>query len=117
MIIMTNKQAFVKTVAQILNESELSEQALAYWRDLKKQAEAAGKMTESGRNILECMQSGAEDKESFTAKEIGEALQVSGRSVSGSIRKLIQDGLVEKVSQEPVAYGLTAAGKEYQFDD
>lgn len=115
MIIMTNKQAFVKTVAQILNESELSEQALAYWKDLKKQAEASGKMTESGRNILECMQAGEADK--FTAKEIGDALQVSGRSVSGAIRKLIQDGLVEKVSQDPVAYGLTAAGKEYQFDD
>ena len=53
----------------------------------------------------------------FTAKEIGDALQVSGRSVSGAIRKLIQDGLVEKVSQDPVTYGLTAAGKEYQFDD
>ena len=38
------------------------------------------------------------------------------RSVSGSLKKLINDGFVEKVGANPVAYGLTELGKSYEFD-
>ena len=42
---------------------------------------------------------------------------LSGRSVSGSMRKLVTDGYVEKISVNPIAYGLTDLGKDYKFDN
>ena len=36
---------------------------------------------------------------------------VSSRTISGAIRKLVTDGYVEKVGQEPVIYALTEKGK------
>ena len=49
-------------------------------------------------------------------EEIGEGIFMSGRSVSGSMRKLVTDGYVEKVGTNPVCYGLTDTGRDYQFD-
>ena len=53
----------------------------------------------------------------FTSKEIAEALFTSGRSVAGSMRKLVKDGYFEKVGKDPVQYSLTEKGKTYQFDN
>ena len=36
---------------------------------------------------------------------------MTSRRVSGAIRKLVTDGYVEKVSQDPVIYALTEKGK------
>ena len=41
----------------------------------------------------------------FNTKQIGRIL-----------KKLINDGFVEKVGANPVAYGLTELGKSYEFD-
>ncbi len=45
------------------------------------------------------------------AKDIAEGLMMSSRRVSGSIRKLVTDGYVEKIGQDPVIYALTEKGK------
>ena len=55
--------------------------------------------------------------ENFTSKEAAEALFTSGRSIAGSMRKLVNDGYVEKTGKDPVQYSLTEAGKNYQFDN
>ena len=52
----------------------------------------------------------------FKAKDIGEDLGISGRSVSGSIRALVAGGYVEKLGKDPVVYGLTELGKTYDLD-
>ena len=52
----------------------------------------------------------------FTSKEAAEALFTSGRSIAGSMRKLVNDGYVEKAGKDPVQYSLTKAGKSYQFE-
>ena len=49
----------------------------------------------------------------LTSKIIGEGLFMGSRSVSGSIRKLISDGYVEKVGSNPVTYSLTNDGINY----
>ena len=41
---------------------------------------------------------------------------VSSRSVSGAIRKLVNDGFVEKVSTDPVLYSITTKGIEVTID-
>ena len=47
----------------------------------------------------------------WKAKDIAEGLFISSRGVSGAMRKLVTDGYVEKVGQDPVIYSLTEKGK------
>ena len=44
----------------------------------------------------------------FKAKDIGEGLGISSKAVSGSMRKLVKDGYINKVGKEPVIYELNA---------
>lgn len=74
-------------------------------------------ITENGLKILTIMQENYEKYNNvFTSKNIGEFLFMSPRSVSGSMKKLITDGYIEKIGSNPVSYGLTSLGKDYQFD-
>ena len=50
------------------------------------------------------------------ARDIAEGLFVSSRTVSGSMRKLVADGFVEKVGQDPAIYTITEKGKNYNID-
>ena len=45
------------------------------------------------------------------ARDIAEGLFISSRAVSGAMRKLVSDGFVEKVGQDPTIYSLTNNGK------
>ena len=75
-------------------------------------------MTENGQKILSWMQNNVDTMSNvFTSKEAAEALFTSGRSVAGSMRKLVADGYVEKIGKDPVQYALTEAGKNYQFEN
>ena len=49
----------------------------------------------------------------MTAKEIGEGLFMSSRSISGAMRKLITCGYVVRQNANPVMYALTDSGKSY----
>ena len=50
------------------------------------------------------------------ARDIAEGLFVSSRAVSGSLRKLVTDGFVEKVGQDPAIYTITEKGKNYNIE-
>lgn len=50
------------------------------------------------------------------ARDIAEAIAVSSRMVSGAMRKLVEDGYVEKIGQDPVIYKLTEKGIDVVFD-
>ena len=52
----------------------------------------------------------------WKAKDIAEGMFISSRTVSGSIRKLVNDGFVEKVGQDPVIYSITEQGKNIKID-
>lgn len=71
--------------------------------------------TESGLQILEYLQSC--DTTNLKAKDIADGMQVSSRKVSGSIRKLVSDGFVDKYGQNPVIYMLTEKGKNFSIED
>ena len=74
--------------------------------------------TEKGIKILKAMQ---ENKEKylnvFTSKQLGELVAMAPRSVSGSMKKLINQGYVEKKGISPVSYGLTSGGDALQLDN
>ena len=48
-------------------------------------------------------------------QENADGLFISSRTVSGSIRKLVTDGYVEKIGQDPVIYTLTEKGKNKEI--
>lgn len=108
------------TMKQFLDEIEIytkyfSPEASEFYYDLKTKTSKT--FTENGMKILKCMQEHQEKYLNiYTAKQLGELLFMPPRSVSGSIKKLITDGYVEKKSLNPISYGLTDAGKEIKLD-
>lgn len=73
--------------------------------------------TDNGKKILQFMQ---ESKDAFNnlfkAKDIGEQLEISSRTVSGGMRKLVTDGYVEKIGSAPVIYAITTKGESVTFE-
>ena len=70
--------------------------------------------TETGLQILEYLK--AKDVKSLKAKDIADGMEISSRKVSGSIRKLVTDGFVEKYGANPVVYTLTEKGKNFDIE-
>ena len=134
---MTKKETFIKfiDVAIEIAEDEITyinninekynittndyDIAMEFWEDFKNgKVKNSGKMTENGAKLLSWMQENVDKMTNmFTSKEAAEALFTSGRSVAGSMRKLVNDGYVEKTGKDPVQYSLTEAGKNYKFDN
>lgn len=124
---MTSKEAFIEIVQNIFdrpeffaeNDPDKYELATAFWEDFKNgKIKKSGAMTENGRKLLSWMQENVDTMTNlFTSKEAAEALFTSGRSIAGSMRKLINDGYVKKIGKDPVQYSLTEVGKNYQFDN
>lgn len=123
---MKKKDAFIKIVKEKIFDNEddflradyddeTIAAAISYWEDFQKGASSNAKeMTENGAKIIAFMQTAAPE---LTAKEIGEGLFVSGKSIAGSMKKLITDGYVEKVEgSKPIIYVLTEKGKQYNID-
>ena len=125
---MTKKEAFIKIIQTVIfdrtdiyAENYPDEYGLAasFWEDFKDgKVKNSGAMTENGKKLLSWMQENVDTMTNlFTSKEAAEALFTSGRSIAGSMRKLVNDGYVEKTGKDPVQYSLTEAGKNYQFDN
>lgn len=113
----TNRQKFIDEIESILKESHyelLSDEALAYFEELKTGKASVGGITEVGAKILTWLQENTSvGQEYFSAKTIGEGLFTSSRSVSGAARKLIVDGYLMKEGKSPVTYALTPQGREF----
>ena len=116
---MSKKQEFIKVANMLIDQTnfnwEEEADAKAYWDAFTAtKEEDKPEFTDNGKMILKYMQDNA-DKENFKAKDIGEGLFISSRTVSGSIRKLVTDGYVEKIGQDPVIYTLTEKGKNKEI--
>ena len=116
---MTNKEVFIAEIEKITENFEepiplqeaLSEQAYAFFLSLKEEGkEETETLTEKGAEILKYMQSEFKNNNNFTAKAIGEQIEQNSRSVSGSMRKLLSCGYVEKCGEKPIVYKLTEKG-------
>ena len=122
---MTKREAFIKIVEEIFsrpdiyteNYPDIYDLADEYWNEFKNgKAKNSSAITENGQKILSYMQENIEKMSNlFTSKEIAEGLFTSGRSVAGSMRKLVTDGYVEKVGKDPVQYSLTEIGQNYKI--
>lgn len=116
---MTNKEMFIQEIEELLadhcktfGEDGLSESARAYFEQLKATPEKEkAPFTENGAKVLIWMQENYSSYNNILkAKEIGDGLFCSSRTVSGAMRKLVTDGYVSKTAGTPTCYSLTDLG-------
>lgn len=123
---MTKKQLFIDYVTNlmecdtedILNNSydeEKRKAIISYFEALKMTNDGATEkpiLTDNGKLILKYIQeSDKNGNNMLKAKDIAEAIAVSSRQVSGAMRKLVLDGYVEKIGQDPIIYSITDKGR------
>ena len=111
---MTNKEMFIQEVEELIRAEQdiFSEGARAYFEQLKAAPEKEkAPFTENGAKVLIWMQENhAAYNNIMKAKEIGDGLFCSSRTVSGALRKLITDQYVSKTAGTPTCYSLTDIG-------
>ena len=123
---MNTKELFIKVVDAILKDVELTDYvnffsedelniAFDFWEKFKASPQATennDKLTENGAKVLKWMQENEVTMaNTFTSKEIAEGLFTSGRSIAGSMRKLVANEYVDKTGKNPIQYSLTDKGK------
>ena len=114
---MSKKEKFIEEITKLLQdtpENFLSADALDFWNSLQV-SENGGKpkFTDNGKLILNFLKENKETyRNLFKAKEVGEGVGISSRAASGAMRKLVNDGYIEKLGENPVVYALTTLGEE-----
>ena len=117
---MSKKQEFINFIEMVLNENkidELPENVRLYWDAFRGADENGEKplFTDNGKLILKFLQE-HQDTPMWKARDFAEGLFISSRAVSGAMRKLVTDGFVEKVGENPVIYSITDNGKNIIID-
>lgn len=116
---MTKKEKFIEAIEDAffskVDINELDPDIVLYWEALKGKVEEDKPLfTDNGKLILQYLKDNQETP-MWKAKDIAEGLFISSRGVSGAMRKLVTDGYVEKVGQDPVIYSLTEKGKTVEI--
>lgn len=115
---MTKKQEFINFIDELMTAApqvKPNEDVMSYLEAFRGKEELKPEFTENGRLILKHLQDNPKQV-MWKARDIGEGLFISSRAVSGAIRKLVSDGYVEKVGQDPVIYTITDKGKTANLD-
>lgn len=119
---MNAKEKFIILFENLLTlhpePTTIDNEALVFFENFKNEKpQKKNEFTDNGKLIIQYM---IDNEESFTnmfkAKDIAEGVFISSRSVAGSMRKLVNDGYVDKLSGEPAIYSLTNKGKEVKLD-
>ena len=116
---MSKKEKFVEFVEEnLMSKIEVTDpDVLSYWEALKGGPGAEKPMfTDNGKVVMQYLQGLAAGAPAMKARDIAEALFISSRTVSGAMRKLVTDGFVEKVGQDPVMYMITEKGKNIEIN-
>ena len=119
---MSKKQEFISYVKDLMDATSeypvpMSDEARLYWEAFCGTTEAEKPMfTDNGKLILKWMQENTSDP-MLRAKDIAEGLFINSRAVSGAMRKLVTDGFVEKLGENPVIYSITEKGKNIKIED
>ena len=115
---MSKKLEFIKFVEKMMiyTDVEMNEEAKEYWEAFKiTDGKSESGFTANGKIILQFLQSNS-DTDMWKAKDIADQVGLNSRSVSGSIRKLVTDGYVEKLGQNPTIYKITENGKNINIE-
>ena len=92
-------------------KTESNEEAKIYWEALKiKEENEKPIFTDKGKILLKYMQDNPNEL-GWKSKDLSEEVLISSRGVSGAMQKLVSDGYVEKIGQNPIIYILTEKGK------
>lgn len=122
---MTKKEAFISEVNNIIQnqtgqklEDIFSPDALDYWNGLNATGDKEKPaFTANGKLVLKYIQDNKDTYNNlFKAKDLGEGIGISSRTASGALRKLVNDGYVEKVGDSPTIYSITQTGIEANLD-
>ena len=124
---MTKKEAFLKIVKTEIfdrpdiwaeNYPDIFSDAADYFNGLSVSGDSGKpQFTENGKLVLKYMQDNKDTYNNlFKAKDIGEGMGISSRTASGAMRKLVTDGWVEKIGENPVVYALTQSGTDINPD-
>lgn len=119
---MTKRESFIKIVKNEIfdrpdiwaeNYPDIYSDAEVYFNAMLESADKEkSAFTENGKKVLKFMQEHFDEYGNlFKAKDMGEQLGISSRTVSGGMRKLVTDGYVEKIGSAPVIYAITEKGK------
>ena len=101
---MTFKEKFLEEFEK--NKEYFSEESISYIETLKNEKNN-NRLTELNHLILDIMKENKDKYDnSFSSKIIAEGLDTAAKKISGSIRKLVNLGLVEKTNENPVIYAL-----------
>lgn len=114
---MSKKQEFINYIEDLMNgeKPEMTENVKLYWEAFKGKEEVDKPLfTDNGKLILQCMKDHTETP-MWKSRDIAEVLFISSRAVSGAMRKLVSDGYVEKVGQDPTIYTLTDKGTKIEI--
>lgn len=122
---MTKKQKFISFVEGLIEKVDVdtldadSKEAIEYFNILKDaEGEEKQKFTENGKLVLTYIKQNYETNNNmFKAKDIGEGLNITSKTASGAMRKLVTDGYLEKIASNPVIYSLTDLGKTVSVDE
>ena len=114
---MSLKQDFVNYIKSVQSEYPMPDNLIDYWQKFKGNSsnEDNPTFTDTGKMVLSFLQTHLDTK-IWKSKEIAEELFISSRTVSGAMRKLVNDGFVEKVGQDPIIYSITEKGKEININ-
>ena len=119
---MSKKIEFINYVEALMENQKsdsiiMNDDAKAFWDALcNDKGDDKPLFTDNGKLILKYLQEN-QDTPNWKARDIAEGLFISSRAVSGAMRKLVTDGFVEKVGQEPTIYSLTDNGKNIKIDE
>lgn len=118
---MTKKSKFIDFVQDSLfskiDVNEIDSDVLSYWNALTSKDETEKPMfTDNGKLIMLYLQ-GLTDAIPMKTKDMADAMGLSSRTVSGSMRKLCSDGFVEVLGDSPKLYTLTETGKNIVIED
>jgi len=114
---MSLKQDFISYVESNFSKNPMPENLTEYWEKFKGGSSGGDKpqFTENGKKILTFLQMNAATR-TWKSKDIADEMFISSRTVSGAIRKLVTDGYVEKVGQDPTIYCITEKGINAQIE-
>ena len=107
--------ALMAAAPDVVNE-KMTDDVKQYLSALMETNDEKPDLTDSGKLVLKFLQENV-SVATWKARDIAEGLFVSSRVISGTMRKLANDGFVEKLGKDPVIYTLTEKGKDYKIED